>query len=50
MEWQDRIVVDANVLAGKPIVRGSRISVEWVVELLAAGWTNDQILDIYPTV
>ena len=33
---------------GKPVVRGTRISVEWVVDLLAAGWSHEQILENYP--
>jgi uncharacterized protein (DUF433 family) len=48
MSWQDRIVVDSKVLTGKPVVRGTRISVELVVDLLAAGWSHQQILDSYP--
>lgn len=48
MPWQDRIVIDPAVLVGKPVVRGTRISVEWVVDLLAAGWSLEQILDNYP--
>jgi uncharacterized protein (DUF433 family) len=48
MPWQERIVVDPAVLVGKPIVRGTRISVEWVVDLLAAGWSIEQILENYP--
>jgi uncharacterized protein (DUF433 family) len=44
----DRIVIDPKILAGKPIVRGTRISVELVVELLAAGWNHAQILASYP--
>lgn len=44
----DRIVVDPKVLTGKPVVRGTRISVELVVELLAAGWSHAQILAAYP--
>ena len=42
------IVVDPKVLLGKPVVKGSRISVELVIDLLAAGWTQEQILDSYP--
>jgi uncharacterized protein (DUF433 family) len=41
--------VDPRVLAGKPIVKGTRISVELVIDLLAAGWTSEQLLDSYPT-
>jgi uncharacterized protein (DUF433 family) len=33
---------------GKPVVKGTRISVEIVIDLLAAGWTPEQILDSYP--
>ena len=48
MPWQERIVIDPAVLVGKPVVRGTRISVEWVVDLLAAGWSHEQILENYP--
>lgn len=44
----DRIVVDPKILAGKPVVRGTRISVELVMERLAAGWNHTQILTSYP--
>ncbi len=44
----ERIVVDPEILTGKPVVRGTRISVEMVVDLLAAGWSHDQILTSYP--
>jgi uncharacterized protein (DUF433 family) len=33
--WQDRIVIDPNVLAGKPTVKGTRLAVEFVIDLLA---------------
>jgi uncharacterized protein (DUF433 family) len=42
MALPDRIVVDSRILTGKPVVRGTRISVELVVELLAAGWNHQQ--------
>jgi len=48
MALPDRIVVDARILTGKPVVRGTRISVEMVVDLLAAGWSHAQILASYP--
>lgn len=50
MSWQERISVDPRVLVGKPVVKGTRISVEMVIDLLAAGWTHGQILDSYPAV
>ncbi len=43
-----RLAVDPGILSGKPIIRGTRISVELVLELLAAGATDSQILDSYP--
>ena len=48
MEWGDRIILDPKVLIGKPVVRGTRISVEFVVNLLANGWSEQQIQDNYP--
>jgi len=48
MVWNERIVVDPNILTGKPLVRGTRISVELVVGLLAAGWSHAQVLASYP--
>jgi uncharacterized protein (DUF433 family) len=47
MAWQDRIVIDPGILAGKPIVKGTRISVEFVVDLLGRGWTQQQTLGEY---
>jgi uncharacterized protein (DUF433 family) len=43
-----RIVLDPHVLTGKPIVRGTRISVELVLGLLAGGWTFEEVLQNYP--
>ncbi|HXB69050.1 MAG TPA: DUF433 domain-containing protein [Candidatus Acidoferrales bacterium] len=48
MPLADRIVVDSKILTGKPVVRGTRLAVELVVELLAAGWSHAQILASYP--
>jgi uncharacterized protein (DUF433 family) len=48
MEWRDRITADPKVLVGKPVVKGTRLAVEFVLELLASGWTQDQILANYP--
>jgi uncharacterized protein (DUF433 family) len=46
----DWIVSDPEVLAGKPRVRGTRISVEFLLELLASGATPAEILKAYPQV
>ena len=48
MNWQEHISVDPKVLVGKPVVKGTRISVELVVDLMAQGWTQEQILENYP--
>jgi uncharacterized protein (DUF433 family) len=48
MDWQDRIVVNPDVLVGKPVIKGTRIAVEFLMELLANGWTHEQILHSYP--
>lgn len=48
MNWQERIMIDPNVLVGKPIIRGTRIAVELIVELLAEGWSHSQICENYP--
>lgn len=48
MRWQDHIVVDPEILTGKPIVKGTRLSVEFIVGLLAQGWSHADILSNYP--
>jgi uncharacterized protein (DUF433 family) len=45
----DQIVVNEAILAGKPIVKGTRLSVEQVLGHLAAGWSTSEILANYPT-
>ena len=48
MCWQDRIERKPGVLVGKPVITGTRISVEFVLDCLADGWTMDELLDGYP--
>ena len=48
MPWSSRIVVDPEILAGKPVVRGTRLAVEFILELLAAGQTEQQLMTNYP--
>ena len=43
-----RIMIDPKILVGKPVIRGTRIAVEFVIDLLAEGWSNQQILSNYP--
>ena len=48
MNWQERIVIDPGILVGKPVVKGTRLAVEFIVDLLAQGWTEAQVLRNYP--
>jgi len=43
-----QIVLDPEILAGKPIVAGTRLSVDFVIGLLAEGWTEAEIMANYP--
>ena len=48
MGWQEQIHSDPKILGGKPVVKGTRLSVEFILELFAAGWTEDQVFEGYP--
>lgn len=47
-DWRTRIVLDPQILVGKPTVRGTRLAVELIIDLLAQGWTEAEILKNYP--
>jgi uncharacterized protein (DUF433 family) len=48
MNWKDRIIVDPDILVGKPVIKGTRISVEFLLDRVADGWSVDDILVSYP--
>ena len=48
MDWRERIVLDPEILVGNPVVKGTRLAVEFIVDLLAQGWSEDNILRNYP--
>jgi uncharacterized protein (DUF433 family) len=48
MNWQERIIVDPRILVGKPVIKGTRLAVEFIVDLLAQGWNEKQIFRNYP--
>jgi uncharacterized protein (DUF433 family) len=48
MDWENRIIIDQEVLTGKPVVKGTRLAVEFIVSLLAQGWSETEILHNYP--
>jgi uncharacterized protein (DUF433 family) len=45
---EDRIAVDPAVLVGKPVIRGTRLAVEFILDLLSQGWSFEEILRNYP--
>lgn len=47
-DWQERISIDPDILVGKPTVRGTRLAVEFIIDLLAQGWTESELLRNYP--
>lgn len=49
MNWQDYIGSDPEILSGKPVIKGTRLAVEFILELYASGWTEAQILENYPS-
>jgi uncharacterized protein (DUF433 family) len=50
MPLSEHIVVDPEILAGKPVIRGTRLAVEFILELLASGQSENDILSNYPGV
>lgn len=48
MDWRDRIVSDPKICHGKACIRGTRVMVSVILDSLAAGRTESQIIDSYP--
>ncbi len=48
MDWRDYIHTDHAVLGGKPVVRGTRLAIDFLLGLFASGWTHEQVLESYP--
>jgi uncharacterized protein (DUF433 family) len=48
MDWREHIISDKEVLLGKPTIKGTRISIEHIVQLLAQGWSEQEVLENYP--
>lgn len=48
MEWTQKITTDPAVCGGRPRIKGTRLTVEFLLGLMAAGWTEQQILSDYP--
>jgi uncharacterized protein (DUF433 family) len=50
MEWRERIEMRADVLGGKPVIRGTRIAVELILERLGDGWSERELLEAWPQI
>jgi uncharacterized protein (DUF433 family) len=48
MDWRERITFDPQILVGKPIIKGTRIAVELVIDLLGRGYAVEQVIGQYP--
>lgn len=48
MKWQDYIELDPKVMCGKPVIMGTRITVELILERLGDGWSEDDLIRSYP--
>jgi uncharacterized protein (DUF433 family) len=48
MDWKTYIHSDPKILLGKPVVKGTRLSVEFILGLFSQGWTEQQVLENYP--
>jgi uncharacterized protein (DUF433 family) len=48
MNWQEYISLNPQVMTGKPVIKGTRITVELILERLGTGWTTEQLLESYP--
>jgi len=49
MDWEPYIETNPQILQGKPVVKGTRLFVEFLLDLLGAGWTREQVFASYPT-
>lgn len=48
INWREKIEINPKIAVGKPIIKGTRITVDLILELLAHDWTIEQILKNYP--
>jgi len=48
MDYRERITIDPNIVLGKPVIKGSRITVELILRKLSEGMTIDELLEAYP--
>ncbi len=49
MEWRQYVHSDRQVLLGKPVIKGTRLAVDFILGLFASGWTTEQVMENYPS-
>ena len=49
MTWKNHIVMDPEIMAGKPTIKGTRLTVELILGWLANGWSHDDLIRSYPS-
>ena len=50
MDWRQYIHSDSEILVGKPTIKGTRLAVDFILDLFSEGWTQEQIIENYPTI
>jgi len=50
INWKDYIIADPKILVGKPVIKGTRISIEFLLSLFSKGWTERQIMEEYRSI
>jgi uncharacterized protein (DUF433 family) len=50
MDWKDKITCNPQVLMGKPTIKGTRISVAFLLDIFAEGWSKEKVLENYPQI
>ncbi|MCG8322561.1 MAG: DUF433 domain-containing protein [Cytophagales bacterium] len=48
MNYTDRIVIDPGIMLGKPVIKGTRITVELILRKLSEGLSIEQVIKAYP--
>lgn len=49
INWRDHIEYNEAILSGKPIIKQTRLSVTFIIERFADGWTEEEVLENYPS-
>lgn len=47
-DWREMIISDPEIVVGKPVIAGTRLTVEFILERLSDGWTEPELIENYP--